>query len=167
MIEIGHNFFIDFYKGWWHISQYEIVSMPSPQPEFRYFCVFVWLCMIVNFILIKSVSKWKLLLNNCYKTVSGHFFAICTFIFHKTEVQTVSLRCLTVLNLNWLKSYGLRCSKKQIFKFPFFCDIVQKHKFVFFVFLGVASLLLYQLRFSLIKHLKMTVWISVLCRINM
>ena len=38
---------------------------------------------------LNSVTKWKLLMNNCYKTVSGHFFAICTFIFHKAEVQTV------------------------------------------------------------------------------
>ena len=27
------------------------------------------------------------------------------FIFHKTEIQTVILRCLTSLNLNWYKSY--------------------------------------------------------------
>ena len=32
------------------------------------------------------------------------------FIFHKTEVQKVILRCLTGLNLDWFKSYGLRCS---------------------------------------------------------
>ena len=33
-----------------------------------------------NILDIKSVSKRKLLLNNCYKTISGHFFAICIFI---------------------------------------------------------------------------------------
>ena len=38
------------------------------------------------------------------------FFAICIFIFHKTEVQAVILRCLTGLNLDWVKSCGLRCS---------------------------------------------------------
>jgi hypothetical protein len=27
------------------------------------------------------------------------------FIFHKTEIQTVILRCLTSLNFNWYKSY--------------------------------------------------------------
>ena len=32
------------------------------------------------------------------------------FIFHKTEVLTVILRGLTDLNLDWVKSYGLRCS---------------------------------------------------------
>ena len=31
---------------------------------------------------IKSVSKWKKLLNNCYKTISGHFFDI-------TSVQVI------------------------------------------------------------------------------
>ena len=43
-------------------------------------------------------------------TISGHFFAICMLIFHKTEVLTVILRCLTGLNLDWVKIYGLRCN---------------------------------------------------------
>jgi hypothetical protein len=30
------------------------------------------------------------------------------FIFHKTEIQTVILRCLTSLNYNWYKSYAKR-----------------------------------------------------------
>ena len=50
-------------------------------------------------LVIKTVRKWKFLLNNCYKSVSGHFFAICILIFHKTEVQTVILRCLMGLDL--------------------------------------------------------------------
>ena len=54
---------------------------------------------------VKSDRKQMLLLNNCYKTVSGHFFTVCIFIFHKTEVQMVSLRCLTGLNPNLFKSY--------------------------------------------------------------
>ena len=37
------------------------------------------------------------------------FFANCMVIFHKTEVQTVILRCLTGLHLDWFKQYGLRC----------------------------------------------------------
>ena len=37
--------------------------------------------------------------------ISGHFFALCVFIFYKTEVQTVILRCLTGLNSDWFKSY--------------------------------------------------------------
>ena len=46
-------------------------------------------------------------INDRVTTISGHFFAICMFIFHKTEVQTVILRCLTGLNLNRFNSYGL------------------------------------------------------------
>merc|ERR1711997_1267087 len=33
------------------------------------------------------------------------FFANYIFVFHKTEIQTVILRCLTSLNLNWYKRY--------------------------------------------------------------
>jgi hypothetical protein len=33
------------------------------------------------------------------------FFANCMFVFHKTQIQTVILRCLMSLNLNWYKSY--------------------------------------------------------------
>ena len=97
----------------------------------EYFCFY-------DMYVIKTDPKRMLLFNNCYKTVSGHFFAICIFIFHKTEVQTVILRCLMGLDLNWFKSYGLKCSKTQIFSFLFFCDSVQKHKFAFFVFLGLS-----------------------------
>ena len=44
-----------------------------------------------------------------YTTISAHFSANCMFIFHKKEVQTVILRCLTGLNIDWFKNYGLRC----------------------------------------------------------
>ena len=36
-------------------------------------------------------------------SLSGHFLANCMFIFDKTEVQTVTLRCLMGLNLDWFK----------------------------------------------------------------
>ena len=36
----------------------------------------------------------------------SHFFANCMNIFHKTEVQTVILRCWTGLHLIWSKSYA-------------------------------------------------------------
>ena len=42
---------------------------------------------------LKTDPKQMLLLNNCYTTVSGHFFALCIFIFHKTEIQRVILVC--------------------------------------------------------------------------
>jgi hypothetical protein len=34
-------------------------------------------------------------------TIFGHFFANCMVIFQKTEVQTIILRCLTGLNLEF------------------------------------------------------------------
>ena len=36
------------------------------------------------------------------------FFANYILIFHKTEIQTVILRCLTSLNHNWYKSYDTK-----------------------------------------------------------
>ena len=36
-----------------------------------------------------------------FLTISGHFFDNYLYIFDKTEVQTVILRCWTSLNLNW------------------------------------------------------------------
>ena len=41
-------------------------------------------------------------------TISGHFFANYMFIFHKTEIQTVILRCLTSLNLNLYKNHDTK-----------------------------------------------------------
>ena len=35
---------------------------------------------------------------------------MCVFIFHKNEVLAVILSCLTGLNLDLVKSYGLRCN---------------------------------------------------------
>ena len=98
----------------------------------EYFCFY-------DMYAIKTDPKQMLLFNNCYKTVSDHFFAICIFIFHKTEVKTVILRCLIGLDLNWFKSYGLKCSKTQIFSIPFFCNVVQKHRFAYFVVRGFVS----------------------------
>ena len=42
------------------------------------------------------------------KTTSGYFSANCTNIFHKTRDQRNILRCLTCLNLNWVKSYNIK-----------------------------------------------------------
>ena len=45
-----------------------------------------------------------------FTSISGHFFANNINNFHKTEVLMVIMRCLMGLNLDWVKSYGLRCS---------------------------------------------------------
>ena len=56
------------------------------------------------------------------------------FIFHKTEVLTVILRCLTGLTYYWFKSYD---TKRKYFYFFFFCDFVQKQMFATFTFFCV------------------------------
>ena len=43
-------------------------------------------------------------MNGHFMTTSGHFLATYMFILHKTEIQTIILRCLMRLNLNWFKS---------------------------------------------------------------
>jgi hypothetical protein len=72
---------------------------------------------------IYSVSKWNWLINSHYTTISGHLFATCMSIFQKNEVQTIILRCLTGLNLDWFKSYGLKCSLR-----PCACSANSKNK---------------------------------------
>ena len=65
--------------------------------------------------------------------------AICMFIFHKTEVLTDILRCLTGLTYNRFKIYD---TKQKYFHFFFICDFVQKLRlssFVFFAFLCFLS----------------------------
>ena len=46
----------------------------------------------------------------------SHFFTSYINIFYKTKVQTVILRCLTSMNLNWIKSYYMN-HKKCVFQF--------------------------------------------------
>ena len=43
-----------------------------------------------------------------FSTISSQFFSILPSIFHKTEIQTVILRCWTGLNHNWFKSYDTK-----------------------------------------------------------
>ena len=54
-----------------------------------------------------TLKKYQLI-NGHFTTIAGHFFAKCMYIFHKTEVQTVILKCLTSLNPNWYKSYDTK-----------------------------------------------------------
>ena len=55
---------------------------------------------------MKSTKLWV----GHFTTISGNFFANYINIFRKTEVLTIILRFLMGLNLDWFKSYGLRCS---------------------------------------------------------
>ena len=53
--------------------------------------------------------------NGHFSTISGHFFANYISIFHKTEIQTVILRCLVCPNINLIKSYDILLLKIFIF----------------------------------------------------
>ena len=93
--------------------------------------------LVLHFVLnykIYSESKRMTITNAHFTTNSWHFSANCMFIFHKNEVQLVILKCLTGLNLDRFKSYGLRCKwrpcaclanfrKIAIDKWPFYYHI--------------------------------------------
>ena len=53
------------------------------------------------------------------------FFANYMFIFPKTEIQTVFLRCLISLNLNWHKNYD---TKRKYFHFLFFLILYKNRR---------------------------------------
>ena len=59
---------------------------------------------------IEGVSPNLRLINGSFLTLSSHLFANYMIIFHKTEVQTVILRCWMGLYLNWFKSYDTKCN---------------------------------------------------------
>ena len=62
----------------------------------------------LNIYNLYSESKGMTITIAHFTTISGHFSANCMFIFHKKEVQTVILRCLTGLNHNQYKSYDTK-----------------------------------------------------------
>ena len=65
---------------------------------------------ICSFKRYRPIGNEREFINDLCMTFSGHFFTMCVPIFHKTEVLTVILRCRTCQNLDWVKSYGLRCN---------------------------------------------------------
>ena len=65
-----------------------------------------------RFTIVKSVWKWMFFYKWSLYDLFWPFIVISVFIFHKTDVLTVILRCLMGLNLEWVKSYGLRCSPR-------------------------------------------------------
>ena len=83
---------------------------------------------------VRWTLKKSQLINGHFTTKSGHFFANHMVIFHKTEIQTVILRWLMSLDLNWYKSND---TKQKTQKVPI-CVFEQNHKnpemdiFVFF-----------------------------------
>ena len=55
------------------------------------------------------------------------FFANCVLIFHKTEIQTIILRCLRILKLNWYNSYDTKHKNAKNAN-PCFCTKLQNTK---------------------------------------
>ena len=80
---------------------------------------------------LNSDSELMLLIYDHCTTISGHFFALCMFLFHKTEVQMVILGCLTALNPNWFTSYD---TKSKYFHFRFVVILLKKTHLSFLPF---------------------------------
>ena len=93
-------------------------------------------------------------------TFPCHIFAMCMFIFHKIEVLTVILRCLTGPTYDLLRTLH----KTQIFPFLFFFAILYKNRRLCLLWFFCIYLCVFCHNFCtnyitsrLIKHLKMTV----------
>ena len=67
--------------------------------------------------LLKGDSQNLRLINGRFPTLCSHFFANYMTIFHKTEVQTVILRCCMGLYLNWFNSYDRNAKKRKKTKY--------------------------------------------------
>ena len=87
-------------------------------------------------------------------------------IFHKTEIQTVILRCFMSLKINWCKSYDTKCEKAENLNESFFTKSQQNWN-------GNICFLCHNLwtnqnllEFRPVKHVIMTVWTSVLWKMN-
>ena len=99
-------------------------------------------------------------------TISGHFFANHMVIFHKTEIQTVILRCFMSQNFNWYKSYDTNRKNSKNANLCFWTKLQKNGN-------GNISILCYNLwsnqnlaKFRPVKHVKITVWTSVLWKID-
>ena len=81
--------------------------------------------MFLFFQFCKKKNEKLQFINGHFTTIYGHFSANHDKIFHKTEVQTVILRGLVYLYLNWIKSYDIILIKNFVFcifcVFAFFC----------------------------------------------
>ena len=140
----------------WFMSQFYIETEYNTAYFGTLVCPFITKWNILCFD-IKLTHKWQ------FYDHFRRFLCKCMFIFHKTEVQTVILICLMGLNSDWFKNYDTKC---KYFHFLCLLHTSKKWRFAFFAFLHFSSYLWNQLRFRLVKHLKMTVWISVLWKIT-
>ena len=76
---------------------------------------------VFNF--VRKKNEKLTLINGHFMTISGHFSASLIEIFHKTDVQTVILRCLVSQNLNWIQSYDMILDPKLILFYAWKCII--------------------------------------------
>ncbi len=87
-------------------------------------------------------------------------------IFHKTEIQTVILKCLMSLNLNWYKSYDTKRKNSKNANLCFWTTL-QKNGNRNISFLCHNLWTNHNLfEFRPVKHVIMTVWTSVLWKMN-
>ena len=79
------------------------------QLEFRHFQPLTNVCTV------KNRSRLQ---NDPFRTISSLFFsANYMYIFHKNQLQKVILKCLTCLNLNWIKGYNIKYKKSNFLLF--------------------------------------------------
>ena len=93
--------------------------------KFNFFRKFYYFCL-ANFIKERVLESKSDLYNkdrmflrrrisSRFTTISSLFFDNYLYIFHKTEAQTVILRCLVYLYLDWIKSYDIILVKNIFF----------------------------------------------------
>ena len=107
-----------------------------------------------------ATDKWKI-----YDHI-WPFFSNYMFIFHKIEIQTVILRCLTSLNLNWYKSYDTKRKNSKNANLCFWTKLQKNGN-------GNISFLCHNLwinqnflEFRPVKYVIMIIWTSVLWKMN-
>ena len=86
---------------------------------------------------VRWTFKKQQLMNGHFMTTSGHFLATYMFILHKTEIQTVILRCLMRLNLSWYKSNDATPKNTKNTNLCF-CTISQKNWNLIFASLNLS-----------------------------
>ena len=99
-------------KNWASNDHFDVPNMPKlyldqklwHKTQFPVFC---------NFVKKNTENLW--LLNGHLGTISGHFLVNYMKRFHKKEVQSVILRCLVCLNLNWINRYDIILVKRFFF----------------------------------------------------
>ena len=107
--------FANFYNTWPH-SQYALLLFAADFLRSRHHIPVyssggthklrqTWITLFRNDYVLEGVSKRSGLTNCHFTIISSQISAIYINIFHKTEVQTVILRCWTGLYHNWFKNY--------------------------------------------------------------